>query len=171
MRLFTTCLVVHAIAALLLLPFCERAWAQRVGHWKAYSRTATGITGDITISPSAVLFEGGRQLHITYLDEHRGITLEPGDPLAKLYQIDAPTNASLRADPELCGKLLHPTFLAIIERDVSPYELMMMGAVHGTSLRTLSVSALTGSSVPGAHGNRNRVCASFGYVRYEARTN
>ena len=110
-------------------------------------------------------------MRVTYLGQSRGITLEPDDPLAKLYQIDAPKPSSRDVGPKLCGEPLRATFLAIVERDVSHYELMMMGAADDAKLKTLILSALTGSSVPGAHFDRNRVCASFGYLRSEARTN
>jgi hypothetical protein len=134
-------------------------------HWTAYSKTAKGITGDIVVSPSAVTFEDGHRLHLAYIGTHQGVTLESGDPVARIFRIEYPK--SDRFDTGyLCGKELRPTFLAVVERDVSDYELMMMGYASDRKIRMLILTVLTGQEAPDTHANVDRVCASFGYLRH-----
>ena len=157
--------LIALIIPILLLSFGTQAGPEQGIHWTAYCRTAKGITGDITVSPSAIWFEDGHRLHLIYVGESRGVTLEPGDPLTKLFRIEAPKPIRFDAGYELCGKKLRPTFLSVIDREVSNYELMMMGNARDDKMRMLILTIFTGRALPDAHTDKDRICASFGYIR------
>jgi len=161
-------LVSHTALAISILPLFSigiRAGSEEGIRWTAYSRTAKGITGDVTVSPSAVAFEDGHQLRLIFVGESRGVTLEPDDPPAKLYRIETAKPRDPQTSYEICGTPLHAVFLAITERDVNSYEMMMMGVAKGQRLRTLVLTALIGPTVPDAHTDKDRICGTFGYIR------
>lgn len=65
--------------------------------WQAMSRTATGITGDITVTPSKLIFQNGASINIQRVDQNaeQGITL---------YQVTSKNNPVLLHGNLLCGQ-------------------------------------------------------------------
>jgi len=65
--------------------------------WQAMSRTATGITGDITVTPDKLVFGNGASLNIALVDQNDDGTL-------RLYQVTSKTNPVLLNGNLLCGR-------------------------------------------------------------------
>jgi hypothetical protein len=65
--------------------------------WQAMSRTATGITGDITVTPQRITFQNGASIEIQAVDQDldNGLTL---------YQVLSKTNPVLLNGNQLCGQ-------------------------------------------------------------------
>ena len=65
--------------------------------WRAVSRTATGVTGDITVTRDQIVFQNGASIQIKAVDQD----LETG---TTLYQVTSKTNPELLNGNLLCGQ-------------------------------------------------------------------
>jgi hypothetical protein len=65
--------------------------------WRAVSRTATGVTGDITVTQDQIIFQNGASIQIKAIDQN----LETG---TTLYQVVSKTNPELLNGNRLCGQ-------------------------------------------------------------------
>jgi hypothetical protein len=65
--------------------------------WRAVSRTATGVTGDITVTRDQIVFQNGASIQIKAIDQ----SLDTG---TTLYQVMSKTNPELLNGNLLCGQ-------------------------------------------------------------------
>ncbi len=65
--------------------------------WRAVSRTATGVTGDIIVTRDQIVFQNGASIQIKAVDQN----LEMG---TTLYQVVSKTNPKLLNGNLLCGQ-------------------------------------------------------------------
>jgi hypothetical protein len=110
------------------------------GTWTAVSNTAMSITGDITVSGSAIKFQNGASI---------GLKPVPGTP--RLFAIAPAANPELLNGNHLCSPTEGPNYVAL--------------AQLGT---TLTLLAFDGPDKPTLKENpleQDDVCALFTYAR------
>ena len=129
--------------------------AEAVEHWMAYSRTAVGITGDITLSTSEITFADGQRLQLSPVGTATGVILAPviSDDVADVYRINEPRDLQLLSGNVLCGASRLPTYMTALK----------VGD-RGQS-GTLYISFLTGDATPSQGMDERRFCASLTFKR------
>ena len=128
---------------------------ERTQHWDVVSLTAEGITGDIDLSPSRIVFENGAALELSYVGSAPDvIQYMADDPPAKIYRIVKPEDLLLLHGNSLCGGTI-PIYVAVMER---PDELV-------TEWHQLFLDFISGGELPRAHMDQNRVCSGYSYKR------
>jgi hypothetical protein len=135
------------------------------GNWKAFSRTARAITGDIKLTSSSITFENGERLPLAYSGLSRGVSLDRDDPEALVFRIVASRDVHLLGPNTLCGGHRVPTYMAFNERDATTYELMMMGKGETQRVRELYLTVIYGKLEPNPEIDRLRLCASYFFTQ------
>ncbi len=134
------------------------------GPFEAMSRTAMGITGDMSFSDGDVSFMNGILLRTTHIETYSAF-----DPMAAsgdLFDLAAPgdddrtvdlrrVDAQEITDDErsqggLCGAGRTPTYIAL---------------VHDQPVNEIAVVAFFGADAPGRNATNSEVCAVFSYAR------
>lgn len=73
-------------------------------RWTARSHTALAITGDITFSPTKIVFGRGRSIDLQYVGPVTIPDFVGGKASAELYRVTSNTNPVLIGGNYLCGK-------------------------------------------------------------------
>jgi hypothetical protein len=110
------------------------------GNWTAVSNTAMSVTGDITVSGSAIKFQNGAS-----------ISLKPVSGAPRLFAIAPAANPELLNGSHLCSPTEGPNYVAL--------------AQLGT---TLTLLAFDGPDKPTLKENpleQDDICALFTYAR------
>src|SRR5258708_3146267 len=92
--------------------------SEAMQHWDAFSRSAEGITGDINLSPSRIVFQNGTALELSYIGRARGIFYNSPEDVAQIYRIAKPENPILLNGNPLCNET--PSSLASPEPPSKP---------------------------------------------------
>ena len=128
-------------------------------HLRAYSTTARGITGDITLSSEEIVFENGQRLELSYVGESSvGLTGDDKSP-AKVFRIIRLRIVRTGGINALCGARTVPTYLAVSIVPRSP-DLIATGVP-----KVLGLFAIKGTQAPGREVNPDRICASFSFAQ------
>lgn len=128
--------------------------SQAMQHWEAFSISAEGITGDIDLSPSRIVFQNGTALELSYIGRARGIFYNSPEDIAQIYRIVKPENPILLHGNPLCSEI--PYYVAWAESSMKP--LM-------EEWNALGLVIIKGREPPRANMDPNRVCAGFGFTR------
>lgn len=88
-------------------------------HWTAYSRTASDITGDITLSSTQIVFQNGVSFMLSPVAGNTDINLETYGLTGPvhLFRVDDPRAVHLLNGNTLCGAMAHPvqaTFIGTV---------------------------------------------------------
>jgi hypothetical protein len=102
-----------AFASLLLsLLIASPAHADFSGRWKATSRTASAITGDIRISGQTLIFGNGKRLKLAAVEDRLArMTPLPEQQLNAIFALVPPSDPKLLHGNTLCGKKV--TYIAL----------------------------------------------------------
>ena len=123
-------------------------------HWVAYSRSAEGITGDIDLSSSRIVFQNGTVLELSYADSAPGIIqVVPKNLQAKIYRILNPQDPILLHGNLLCDQ--SPYYLAWVELPMEPFEGRNM----------LQLIFIKGREPPSANMDADRNCGGYAFTR------
>jgi len=127
-----------------------------LGHFKAASETARGLTGDVSIERGGLIFSRGAVLYTRTLEPRRGgdqvawegasyaaIALGTSDLAVELRRVTEAQHAEA-----MCG-LDTPTYVALVH-EMRPVAVTML--------------VFAGDEPPGPEATRSRLCASFGFT-------
>jgi len=147
--------LVLGAALLLLSPVARAAPSDEIpaslrGPWEADSTTALGITGNITITQSEIVFQNGTRLALSYMGKRSGLSLIDSSLVSAVFRMRDPRDVRLRGTNMLCGEI--PRYMAL---DIQGSNAM------GTML---DLSVITGKTSPLEQFDRNRICATYGYA-------
>jgi hypothetical protein len=145
------------IAAGLLLACCASVTAQELGYWRAASKTAESVTGDVAISDTKI------SINFSNFDIVRARDLEAaevssvfdadsgGSEKGRLYGLSIPASKKFMHKNTLCG----------IED-----TRWMVAYVDGKSLQLAFFSgAKAPVFTPDAISNSTNLCGTYSYVR------
>lgn len=133
--------------------------ADEIAHWRAFSLSARSITGDIDISNTRVVFEGGAKLSISYIGNSRGVALALGDPVASVFRIGNLENIELLHGNKLCATpATYLTYVTTADPILAPGQDMLF------------LTLIIGSKRPDEKLDRNRICASYAFTRARSDT-
>jgi hypothetical protein len=118
--------------------------------WQAMSRTATSITGDITVTANQITFQNGASLSIRAVDEdsEQGITL---------YKVVSSNNPKLLNDNYICGNS-PVNYLSFKKVGASLKPDLSMTVYYAKSLQ------LQNLVLPDQTTNTANICAIYNYV-------
>jgi hypothetical protein len=121
-------------------------------HWDALGTSAQGITGDIELSPSRIVFENGSVLALIYVGSAPDIMLDAGPrgTTAQIYRVMIPQNPLLLHGNRLCNE--PATYVAWIELPFNPFD-------------GLRLDIITGRQPPRSGMRQDRVCSRFSFTR------
>ncbi len=123
-------------------------------HWDAFSRSAEGITGDIDVSSSRIVFQNGMAIELSYVGSVLGVIQVEKDIPAKIYRIVRPKNSILLHGNRLCDQ--SPYYAAWAETSMEP--LM-------EEWKMLQLTFIKGRELPTANMNPNRDCGGYAFTR------
>lgn len=123
-------------------------------HWDAYSTSAEGITGDIDLSSSRIVFQNGTVLELSYIGSAAGIIQVQKDLPARIYRIVNPQDPILLHGNPLCDQ--RPYYLAWIESSMKP--LM-------EEWNLLELIFIKGREPPNANMEQDRNCGGYAFTR------
>lgn len=133
-----------AVALAVTSVSAQNDWAGRT--WTAYSSISMAITGDITTTPTEIVFGNGETLSVEVVQGNAtgqwGFSTEIGQ--ATVLRVTKPLNPALIEGNTLCGP--QPTFLSLY---VEPQG-------------GLTLTVYSGSTVPES-SQSDDVCAIYGY--------
>jgi hypothetical protein len=136
----------------LLLALAAAAAPATSQHWQAVSNTATSITGDVTFTPSRIVFANGKSLDIRSVStgsiSHASSTPHGTAKGFQLYEVLTKGNPKLLHGNVLCDE--GATYLSVA---VSPEH---------SGPTTVFVNVSNGEAAPRSWDS-NELCASFTY--------
>ena len=121
-------------------------------HWDALGTSAQGITGDIELSPSRIVFQNGSVLALMYVGSAPDIVLDAGSQgtPAQIYRVVIPQNPVLLHGNRLCNG--PATYVVWEEVPIEPFG-------------GLRLDIITGRQPPRSGMSQDRVCARFSFTR------
>jgi hypothetical protein len=123
-------------------------------HWDAFSRSAEGITGDIDLSSSRIVFQNGTALELSYVGSIPGIIENtPGNLPTQIYRILKPQNPILLHGNPLCDQSAY--YVAWVELPMVPFD----------GLNLLLLNFIKGRAPPRADMDTNRKCGGVALTR------
>ncbi len=129
--------------------------SEAMQHWQVFSLSAEGITGDVDLSPTSIVFENGNAFELSYVGRALGVVYgQPKDMPAKIYRIVNPQNPILLHGNRLCSEI--PYYVAWVEYSMKP--LM-------EEWNMLLLDIIKGSEPPRANMDPNRICGGFSFIR------
>ena len=120
-------------------------------HWDAFSTSAEGITGDIELSSSRIVFENGTVLKLMDVGSAPGIVavgLYVAN--AKIYRVMNPQNPLLLHGNRLCSEPV--TYVAWVKLPIEPFDGLRLDPIMGRQL-------------PRSNMSRDRLCGGFTFTR------
>ena len=143
-KLLAGAAALSAVALAVTSVSAQNDWTGRT--WAAYSSISMAITGDITTTPSEIVFGNGESLPVEVVQERAtgqwGFSTDIGQ--ATVLQVTKPQNPALIEGNTLCGP--QPTFLSLY---VEPQG-------------GLTLTVYSGSTVP-ENSQSDDVCAIYSY--------
>ena len=128
---------------------------EAIQHWEAFSVSAEGITGNVDITGTRMVFENRTVLELSYVGSASGVVLSaPKDLPAKIYRITNPQNPILLHGNTLCSEI--PFYVAWVEQSMKP--LM-------EEWNELLLVIIKGREAPRANMDPNRICSAFTFTR------
>jgi hypothetical protein len=114
----------------------------------AVSNTAISITGDVSFTPSSIVFANHAVLPLTEAGRANGLTWAEsmrGRPVI-LYKVNGEPNPKLLNGNFLCAANTPPSFISVLEQGSDVY-----------------VTVFSGKNAPTAKDFEQRICAGFTY--------
>jgi len=122
-------------------------------HWNAFSRSAEGITGDIDLSSSRIVFQNGTVFELSYVGSVPGIIENTPENLpTQIYRIVKPQNPILLHGNALCDQ---SAYVAWVE--------LPMGLIDGVNV--LLLDFIKGRETPRANMDMSRKCGGVSLTR------
>jgi hypothetical protein len=149
--------ILAGVALLVLSASAGAATADEIpvylrGHWKADSTTASGITGNIIITPSEIIFQNDAHYGLLYLGKSAGISPYDNHIVSDIFRVRDPRILRLLGQNTLCGAGTIPRYVAFdIEND----------RIMGTRL---DMTVTEGKVPPSNKRDSNHLCATFSFV-------
>jgi len=128
--------------------------SEAIQHWNAFSRSAEGITGDIDLSSSRIVFQNGTVFQLSYVGSVPGIIENTPENLpTQIYRIVKPQNPILLHGNALCDQSAY--YVVWVE--------LPMALIDGVNV--LLLDFIKGRETPRANMDMSRKCGGVSLTR------
>src|SRR5580765_4163675 len=132
--------------------------SEAMQHWDAFSVSAEGITGDVDLSSSRIVFQNGTFLELSYVGSIPGIIENTPENLpTQIYRIEKPQNPILLHGNPLCDQSAY--YVAWVE--------LPMALIDGNNV--LLLDFIKGRETPHANMDMIRKCGGVSLTRMVAK--
>jgi hypothetical protein len=138
----------------MVLPHASPQAAPPGEQWEAYSKTATAITGNVTLSPDRITFGNGKSLPLSSAGTIPDYVTVWGKRTATLFRVTTPDDPVLLHGTRLCGKDAAP----------EPVTFIVVASPHQAEANFRSMDVFSSSEPPKGVENPN-FCGNYNFER------